>query len=492
MIESMSATVTRQELAAWVDRLTDVDTAAADGELIDQITELEKIKSACAAAQAALTLAFHTSRTRGLTSTELRDEGTHRSINTQIALARRDSPYRGGRHVGLAKALIREMPHTYTALRTGQISEWRATLLTRETACLTAADRGTVDTELADRLPTMGDQHTAAAAAHIAQRLDPANCAKRHRKAATERRVSIRPAPDTMTYLTALLPVAHGVAVYAALTRHADTTYDDPRSRSQLMADELVHRITQFPARANTADSDPAGSAGSGDAAGGADPTDCAGPGDCAGRADGAGSGDAAGPAGSGDSGTVPTGTSIDIHLVMTDRTLLDTDAEPAHLTGYGPIPAPLARRIISGADPTTKIFIQRLYSNPRTGHLHTADTTRRTFPPAARNYLISRDQTCRTPWCDAPIRHADHITAHQHGGPTSITNGQGLCVNCNHTKQAPGWHHQPPPDNDTTITITTPTGHTHHSRPPRPPHSPPWENPRTYHADLTHYLASA
>ena len=133
--------VTQQELAGWVDRLTDVDTGAADGELIDQITELEKIKAACAAAQAALTLAFHTSRSRGLSSTELRNEGTHRSINAQIALARRDSPVRGGRHVGLARALIREMPHTYTALRTGQISEWRATLLTRETACLTAADR---------------------------------------------------------------------------------------------------------------------------------------------------------------------------------------------------------------------------------------------------------------------------------------------------------------------------------------------------------------
>ncbi len=458
--------VTQQELAGWVDRLTDVDTGAADGELIDQITELEKIKAACAAAQAALTLAFHTSRTRGLSSTELRNEGTHRSINAQIALARRDSPVRGGRHVGLARALIREMPHTYTALRTGQISEWRATLLTRETACLTAADRTAVDTELAGRLATMGDQQTAAAAAHIAQRLDPANCAKRHRKASTERRVSIRPAPDTMTYLTALLPVAHGVAVYAALTRHADTTYDDPRSRGQLMADELVHRITHHTTGNN--DADTAGPANN-------NPDDAS-----TARAD------------SGESGTVPVGTTIDIHLVMTDRTLLDNDPEPAHLTGYGPIPAPLARRIIRGADPTTKIFIQRLYTNPRTGHLLTGDTTRRLFPPAARNYLISRDQTCRTPWCNAPIRHADHITAHHHGGPTTITNGQGLCENCNHTKQAPGWQHQPPTDDHTTITITTPTGHTHHSPPPRPPHSPPWENPHTFEADLTHYLAIA
>ena len=39
----------------------------------------------------------------------------------------------------------------------------------------------------------------------------------------SERRVAVRPAPDTMAYLTALLPVGPGVAGYAALTRHADT-----------------------------------------------------------------------------------------------------------------------------------------------------------------------------------------------------------------------------------------------------------------------------
>ena len=32
-------------------------------------------------------------------------------VGAQIALARRDSPVRGGRHLGLAKALVREMPH---------------------------------------------------------------------------------------------------------------------------------------------------------------------------------------------------------------------------------------------------------------------------------------------------------------------------------------------------------------------------------------------
>ncbi len=81
------------ELAGWVDRLSSVDVGVADAELIDKIAEPERVKSACAAAQAALTLAFVTSQTAGLTTTQQKQEGTHRSIAGQIALARRDSPF---------------------------------------------------------------------------------------------------------------------------------------------------------------------------------------------------------------------------------------------------------------------------------------------------------------------------------------------------------------------------------------------------------------
>ena len=86
----------------------------------------------------------------------------------------------------------------------------------KETACLSVEHRQQVDAELAGTLGGLGDLGTERAAAKIAQRLDPGACVKRNRKAVSERRVSIRPAPDTMTYVSALLPVAHGVAVYAA------------------------------------------------------------------------------------------------------------------------------------------------------------------------------------------------------------------------------------------------------------------------------------
>ncbi|BAS16310.1 hypothetical protein AHiyo8_46130 [Arthrobacter sp. Hiyo8] len=130
------------------------------------------------------------------------------------------------------------MPHTLAALNTGQLNEWRATLLVKETACLSAEDRCAVDEELAADTGTFdgaGDKTIISAARAAAYRRDPRSVTQRSARAAEERHVSLRPAPDTMTYLTALLPVAQGVAVHAALSRRADTLRSggDARTRDR-------------------------------------------------------------------------------------------------------------------------------------------------------------------------------------------------------------------------------------------------------------------
>ena len=141
---------------------------------------------------------------------------------SEVALARRDSPARGGRHLGLAKALVHEMPHTLAALGCGALSEWRATLIACESACLDIEDRRQLDGELCadvNKLDGMGDARITAAAKEIAARLDAQAVVDRAAKAEADRTVTIRPAPDCMTYVTALLPVAQGVGVYAALNK---------------------------------------------------------------------------------------------------------------------------------------------------------------------------------------------------------------------------------------------------------------------------------
>ena len=181
----------------------------------------------------------------------------------------------------------------------------------------------------------------------------------------------------------------------------------------------------------------------------------------------------------------------VEIQLVMTDRTLFDGDQESAVLTGYGPLPAPVARHLVRSADPATRAWIRRLHTDPDTGRLAGADTRRRFFSHSRRQLLIARDQVCRTPWCGAPIQHADHTVAYASGGPTDTVNGAGLCADCNRTKEQPGWTSTTQPGGD--ITVTTPTGHTYRSRPPDPPRSATTGRPRrltTHRSNRVHPAA--
>jgi hypothetical protein len=114
------------------------------------------------------------------------------------------------------------MPHTLRALERGQLSERRATLIVRESACLSVEHRRHLDAELCADPSTFegwGDGRLAAAAKAIAYRLDPHAVVDRAANAPSERTVTCRPAPGCMAYVTALLPVAQGVAVYASLRR---------------------------------------------------------------------------------------------------------------------------------------------------------------------------------------------------------------------------------------------------------------------------------
>ena len=394
--------------------------AAHDGaglsepELVDQLRAMEQLKSGIAAAQARVTDTLAKARAQAESATGVPVGQSGRGLAAEIALARQESPVRGARHLGLAHALVHELPHTLAALTRGEISEWRATLIARETAMLSRADRMQVDHELVSSLTGAGDKKVADLARAIGYRLDPGSAIRRVRGAESDRRVGLRPAPDTMSNLTAVLPVAQGVACYATLVREADQrrAEGDSRSRGQIMADTLVERITGH---------------------------------------------------------AVATGTPVQVGLIMTDTTLLGSDQAPAHLDGYGPIPAFLARRVVSDA-PTA--WVRRLYTRPDTSELVAMDSRRRSFDGQLRRFVIWRDQTCRSPWCGAPIRHADHIIRAADGGDTTADNGQGLCEACNYSKEADGWHARRPDGQRHPVEITTPTGHSYLSHAPDPPGS--------------------
>ncbi len=104
-------------------------------------------------------------------------------------------------------------------------------------------------------------------------------------------------------------------------------------------------------------------------------------------------------------SGTEP---GVMINLVITDETLYAAGAEPGWVDGYGPVPADLAREMAT----SEQAWLRRLYTAPTTGELVAMDSRARIFPGKLAQFLRLRDQRCRTPWCDAPIRHADHVEA--------------------------------------------------------------------------------
>jgi hypothetical protein len=98
-------------------------------------------------------------------------------------------------------------------------------------------------------------------------------------------------------------------------------------------------------------------------------------------------------------------------------------------------------------------------------------DSRRRLFTGKLRQFLVLRDEVCRTPWCDAPIRHLDHTERASDGGPTTEANGAGTCVACNLAKEAPGWEASASRDGPRhAISVTTPTGHRYTSTAPDPP----------------------
>ncbi len=405
---------TAGELASLLAALALASPAAGDAARVDRIRVLEELKGAVSAAQAREAVVFKASQLARQRAAGVPAGDVGKGISAQVALARRESPHRAARLMGLAEALVAEMPHTMAALSAGVVSEWRATIVVKETACLSRHDRGVVDARLAGRLGSLSDRQVFAEARRHAYELDPLSFVTRGRKAVADRRVSIRPAPDTMAVVSALLPAAQGVALFAALRRDADSkrAAGDARSRGQLMADTLVERVTG---------------------------QSCA--------------------------DAVP----VEVRLVMTDRALFGSDSTAARLDGYGPIPAATARSLIRDLDPDTRAWLRRLVTDPVTGRLAGMDTRRRLFQGHHRRVIEVRDEICRTPWCGAPIRHGDHVVPVEDDGQTSEPNGQGLCEACNHTKQAPGWRSRPDPVGGAgeSVQITTPTGHTYTSRPP-------------------------
>lgn len=464
-------------------------------ELIDRLEALERLKAAAAAEQARVQVVFAElcetgmdPRAAALESTTGRTlaRAREQSASAQIALARKVSPARGARLLAMSKRLVGEMPYTFQALAAGQLNEERAIFVAEGVEVLSPVARSAVDEDLAgrpQRLEGLGDRGVQNAVRAAVDAIDDGAAFARVRKAEEGRRVTIRRLPDSMAQLTAILPVAQAAAVGGALRAAgaAARAAGDARTAGQVAADTLVERAT--------------GQA----------------------RAD-----------------AVP----LRVGLVMTSSSLFEGGREPAVLQGYGTIAAGQARAMVAassargnslpavgapasaavapavavaaapagsvstagaaaaagvpprslpaigpGAASLAGVWLRRLYLDPTTGELAAMDSKSRRFPRSLAQYIEIRDQVCRTPYCEAPIRHIDHVVPVAWGGETSVENGQGLCEACNHAKESAGWGRnvvgsEGPDGTRGDIVTVTPTGHEYFSPPPTLPGSPQWTVP--------------
>jgi hypothetical protein len=405
----------------WTAALAGATSPVGVDAALDLIAALERLKCAAEGLQADAAVDVDTAMRQRAAERGVPQARQGVGVAHEIALARRVSPHRAQQLLGLGQALRAEMPHTRRGLRAGAISEWRATIIARETACLSRADRREVDRRVAhdtSALEQMGDRELGDAVRRMAYQLDAEAWVTRRRIAESERRVTLRPAPDVMARLSAELPVAQGVAVYRTLGEHADSlrAAGDERSRSQLMADTLVMRLLGVER---------------------------------------------------------PTDLPVTTHVVVADDVLFGHQEDAAHLDGFGPIPAELARELATTASEQGLAELRRLYAAPTSGALVAADSRSRCFTPALALLIDLRDQICRTPWCDAPIRHHDHVVSAADEGETSLANGQGLCEACNYAKEAIGWRARPAPGARHTVEGTSPGGQTYRSGAPPLPGRP-------------------
>ena len=239
---------TGEDLAALRDELAHLPQVATQAQAIDRIRVLEELKAAAAAAQARAANELATMREDDEAARGVPQAKRCRGLGAEIGLARRESPARGARFLGLARSLDHDLPHAFNALSAGVISEEKAHVLHRETSWLSPEKRRRVDEFMADRLDTTGVRRLGAEARAHAQRLDQVAAVEHLDRCAAERRVSVRPAPGGMAYLTALLPLTQAVAAYANLQKTAaamvGTGEAGGRSATQTAADLLVERVT--------------------------------------------------------------------------------------------------------------------------------------------------------------------------------------------------------------------------------------------------------
>ena len=323
-------------------------------------------------------------------------DGVDESEREDIAAALRLSGGTAQMRIDVARTLVNHLPNTCSALAMGEISASHATVIAKETA--TAIRDGMSEFaiyQIEESALAHAEFHTPAQVANkvrttIAQ-LAPEEFELVVDRARETRRVSCYNEADGMATVVAILPAQDAQTVMKSIEayilkmneideKNRSTTPDAATDTWSLLsadnkrADALTSILSQ--ALASNVDV------------------------------------------------VRPHRRPVTVNVTIDLPTLLGLAENPGQLSGYGAIPASVARELAS--DATWKRFI----TDPQTGNLLDYGREKYEPPQALVDFLLARDRTCRFPGCRQPASRSDidHAQSWETGGETKPENLGLLC----------------------------------------------------------------
>ena len=416
-------------------------------------------------------------------SLEYGESGVDDEEREEIAAALRLSPATAQAKMDTARILVNQLPATCAALASGEISVAHATVIARESAPLL---RGGIDREVIAQIEKSAianaEFHTPAQVANkirtAVSRALPTECEESFARAHELRKVSCYPERDGMATVIALLSAPDAQSVLIAIERHlqrkdrealqSTTSRNSTPSQTSAAAQNSASSQTSAAAQNSTSSQNSSVTTQNSLSRGAdlANSAEIANPWRVDNRRADAFveiineflTSDLLDQTTTDQTATDNAATDnadltnrnfskqkqiknlnrrpVTINVTIDLPTLLNMAKNPGQLSGYGPIPASLAREL--AADGNWKRFI----TDPTSGEL--LDIGRKSYRPSQHlvDFLIARDRTCRFPGCRYPAHRSDidHVTPWDDGGKTTPENLGSLCRRHHRLKTHGGW----------------------------------------------------
>ena len=335
-------------------------------------------------------------------------DGIDDAEREDVAAALRLSGSTAQMRIDVARTLVNHLPNTCSALAMGEISASHATVIAKETA---AAIRDGISEfaiyQIEERALAHAEFHTPGQVANkvrttIAQ-LAPAEFEEVVDRARETRRVSCYNEADGMATVVAILPAQDAQTVMKSIEAYI-LKMNEIDEKRRAAAD---HKRANSSNASNSSNATDAWSLLSADNK----------------RADALTAILSQALASNVDE-VRPHRRPVTVNVTIDLPTLLGLAENPGQLSGYGAIPASVARELAS--DATWKRFI----TDPQTGNLLDYGREKYEPPQALVDFLLARDRTCRFPGCRQPASRADidHAQSWETGGETKPENLGLLC----------------------------------------------------------------